>query len=67
MGLGQNFWTQVGSAIYGLGLENFPYKFQNFSIFFSSDWVEKYSGQRQALASFLMRVKSMLGPGQGPL
>jgi len=60
MGPGQKFFVpgrvrsifcgsgQVGSAIYGLGLnsENFPQKMSNFSIFFPSGWVKKYPGQR---------------------
>jgi len=47
MGPGQKFLTQVGSAISGLGLENFLYKSQ----FFHSDKkiasrrVKKYLGQ----------------------
>jgi len=70
----QFFVARVGSAIYGLGLnfENFPLKMSNFSIFFSS-------GQKKSLlvgsestrvkagsASYLLRVKSKFGLGQGP-
>jgi len=48
MGSGQKFLTWVGSAIYGLGWENF--KCQIFSLRIkkiSSGRVKKYPGQRQ--------------------
>jgi len=64
---------QVGSAIYGLGLnlENFSQKCQIFNFFpfgskkslwvgSKSTWVEGWP------ASYLLRVKSKLGSGQGP-
>jgi len=65
---------QVGWAIYGSGLnlENFPQTMSNFLFFF-------LSGQKKSLrvgsertlvkgrsASYLLRVKSKLGSGQGP-
>jgi len=52
VGSGQFFVAQVGSAIFGLGLENFPQKSQIFQFFsfrvkkISSGQVKKYSGQR---------------------
>jgi len=50
----------VGSAIFGLGLKNFPLKIPNFSIFFTSG---KKISQWVRSTSFLLRVKSMLGSG----
>jgi len=79
MGPGQNFLTrigsgQVGSAIYGLGLnlENFLYKnikFFNFFLFGlkkSPRVGSKHTQVKGGSASYLLRVKSMLGSGQGP-
>jgi len=69
MGPGQKFLIWVGSAIYGLGfvLENFPYKSQIFQFFWSkkisSGRVKKYQ-VKTGLASYLLRVKSMLGSGR---
>jgi len=76
MGLGQNFWLglgrvnfllglgRIGSAIFGLGLglENFSKKLQ--ILYF---WVKKIDSGwvKEGSASYLLRVKSMLGSGQG--
>jgi len=77
MGLGQIFFTRVGLGRVNhlwLGFEfgKFPLKMSNFSILFPS-------GQKKSLrvgsesirvkggsASYLLRVKSKLGLGQGP-
>jgi len=82
MGPGKKFLIQVRSifcssgwirsAIYGLGLENSPFKCQIFQFFsfrikkISSDWVKKYPGQRWVGLLFSAGVKSKLGSGQGP-
>jgi len=71
MGLGQRTLTRVGSAIFGLGLslENLPLKSQIFQFFslrikkIASGRVKKYSGQSR-VGSYLLWVKSMLGPGR---
>jgi len=49
MGLGQKFLTQVGSAIYGLGLglKNFPLKMSIFQFF--ALWVKNLFGLGQKL------------------
>jgi len=69
MGLGQFFVAWVGSAIFGLGLENFPLKISNFSIFSpSGQKIFHWDGSKSTRApdgsaSYLLRVKSMLGLG----
>jgi len=63
--LGQFFVAQVGSAIYGLGLENSPLKMLNFPVF--SGWVKKYLGQRRVGLLFTTGQKyGRVGSGQGP-
>jgi len=77
VGSGQFFVARVGSGRvshlwFGLEFRKFPLKMSNFSIFFPS-------GQKKLLrvgsestrgkagsASYLLRVKSKLGSGQGP-
>jgi len=52
-----------------LDLENFPYKCQIFSLWVKkkSLWVGSISTWvKGGLASYLLRLKSMLGSGQGP-
>jgi len=81
MGPGQKFlnrvWSNfccsgwVGSAIFCLGLEKFPLKISNLQ-FFPFGWKKyhrvrsKSTRVRAGSASYLHRVKSMLGLGQGP-
>jgi len=71
VGWGQLFVARVGSAIHGLGLENFrkKVKFFNFFLFGSKKYLHVRSESTQVkggLASYLLRVKSKLEPGQGP-
>jgi len=82
MGLGQKFGSDqdnfllLGSGqVSHLWLEfrfgKFPPKNPKFFNFFpfrmSLGWVKKYLGQRPAsLLYYMLRVKSMLGSGQGP-
>jgi len=80
IGPGQSFLTRVrsiflagrvGSAIYGLGLENVPLN-PKFSTFCPSGQkkshqvarVKKYPSQRWVAVSYLLRLKSILGSGQ---
>jgi len=63
--------ARVWSAIYGCGfnLENFPYKRQYLLPFGSKKSLRVGSKSTQVkggLASYLLRVKSKLGSGQGP-
>jgi len=71
VGLAQFFVARVGSAIYGLGLEHFPQKSEIFHFIpFGTKkllWVgSKSTRVKDGSASFLLRVKSMLGLGLGP-
>jgi len=65
VGSGQIFVARVGSAIYGLGLnwENFPPKHQIFQFF---PFGSKSTRVKGGLPSYLLRIKSKLGSGQGP-
>jgi len=61
MGLGQTFFTQVGSGKVShlwFGFGKFPEKFQFFS-----HWVNK---NLFGSGSYLLQVKSKLGSGHGP-
>jgi len=62
---------RVKSAIYSLSLENFPKKSKNFQLY--ALWVKKShrfgsktTQIKDMSASYLLRVKSMIGSGQGP-
>jgi len=63
---------RVSHLLFGLELGKFPLKMSNFSIFFPSGqkkllWVGSESTRVKAgSASYLLRVKSNLGSGQGP-
>jgi len=70
MGPGQFFVARVGSAIFGLGLENFPLKIPKFSIFFLSDQ-KKFIGSGQKVPESktgqpLIYRGSKVCSGQGP-
>jgi len=66
-GSGQFLVAQVGSAVFGLGLENYPLKLQNFSIFFplgqkkSLRIGSKRTQVKGGLASYLLGVKVCSG------
>jgi len=68
MGPGQFSVGRVGLAIFGLDLENFPWK----SLFFpfgskkSHRVGSKSTSVKDGSASYLMQVKNMLGSVQGP-
>jgi len=71
MGPGQKFLILVGSAIFGLGLENFRLKIPNFSIFFlsgqkKSHWVRSKSKIGWPLIFPGSKVCSVRVGGQGP-
>jgi len=60
MGSGQNFLTQVGSAIFGLGLENFPLNIPNFFQLGqkkSHQFGSKSTGVKAGTASFFAAVQ----------
>jgi len=62
---GQFFVAQVGSAIFGSGLEIFPTKNQIFSL---RVWVKKYPGQRTVGLLFTVgQNHARVGLGQAPL
>jgi len=68
MGLGQKFLTRVGLGRvshlwFGFEFGKFPLKMSTFSIF--SLWSESTRVEGR-WASYLLRVKSKLGSGQGP-
>jgi len=74
MGPGQKLFTQVGSIFcgsgqvrhlwFGLEFGKYPLKMSKFSIFFPSG--QKRTRLKGGSASYLLRVKSKLGEGQGP-
>jgi len=77
MGLGQNFLTLIGSGWvshlwFGFEFGKFPLKMSNFSIFSPSDQKKSLRVGSESTrvkggsSSYLLRVKSKLGSGQGP-
>jgi len=55
----------VSYVWFGFGFGKFPLKISNFSIF-SFRVGSKSTQVKSRLTSYLVRVKSKLGPGQGP-
>jgi len=72
--VGSNFccFGRVGSAVFGLGLENFPFKYQIRQFFAlrvkkrSQQVGSKSTWVKVGLTPYLLRVKYMLGWSQAP-